>query len=284
MIAVAGKIISNKAVKSKYLSIHKLIPNMITLTAMAAGMSAIKFAIVGKWELAVIAIIVAGVMDAFDGAAARLLKAQSKLGAELDSLSDFLCFGVAPAFLMFLWTNNMPRVGWLAALIFAMSAALRLARFNVSEDDKDKNDPLGKYFTGVPAPVGAALCIFPMVLMFQADETTNPLFLEVLKTPGIIYAWMLVVAALMVSRIPTFSSKQIKIPRKIAVPALAFFAFLIAGLINETWPTLTAIGVLYLFMLPVGVRYHHKKELSIKMGTTASDVSDDDDEDEEGEN
>lgn len=275
----ARKIVKN----SKYLSVHKLIPNMITLTAMASGMSAIKFAIAGKWELAVIAIIVAAVMDAFDGAAARLLKAQSKLGAELDSLSDFLCFGVAPAFLLFLWTNEMPRVGWLAALILAMSAALRLARFNVSEDEKDKNDPLSKYFTGVPAPVGAALSLFPMILMFQADEATNPLFIKILQTPWIIYVWMAVVASLMVSRIPTFSSKQIKIPRKMAVPALAVFAFMIAGLINETWPTLTAIGVLYLFMLPVGVRYHYKKALSIKMGASLEENSEEDDDEDESE-
>jgi len=277
-------VITNRIAKSKYLSIHKLIPNMITLTAMASGMSAIKFAIGEKWELAVLAIIVAAVMDAFDGAAARLLKAQSKLGAELDSLSDFLCFGVAPAFVVFLWSNSLVRFGWLACLIFAMCTALRLARFNISEEVKDKNDPLAKYFTGVPAPVGAGLGILPMVLSFQIDATTNPIFVELLKSPIVIYGWMLVVGAMMVSHIPTFSTKQIRIPRKMAVPALAIFAILISGLINETWTTLTAVAVFYLFMMPLGVRYHYKKARSLNVGIAegeAVEVDDSDDDEEE---
>jgi len=287
MTAVQQNKVSNNNVttitntRSKYLSVHKLIPNMITLTAMAAGMSSIKFAIVGKWELAVTAIIIAAFMDAFDGAAARLLKAQSKLGAELDSLSDFICFGVAPAFLLYLWTNSTVRFGWIASLIFAMACALRLARFNIAQDEKDKNDPLNKYFTGVPAPVGAALGLFPMVLSFQIDASTNPLYINILNMPQITYVWMVIVAAMMVSTIPTFSTKQIKIHKKMAVPALAVFTLILAGLINETWPTLTFIGIAYLLFLPAGIYLYNKKAKSLKFGSTSNEDADiEEDEDE----
>jgi len=271
--------ISNKNKKSKYLSLHKLVPNMITLTAMAAGMSSIKFAIIGKWELAVIAVLIAACMDAFDGAAARLLNAQSKLGAELDSLSDFMCFGVAPAFLLYLWTDSAMRLGWITSLIFCMATALRLARFNIAQDEKDKNDPLNKYFTGVPAPVGATLALFPIVLSFQIDGYTNPDFVRYLDMPQITYAWMLVVAAMMVSHIPTVSTKQIKLHPKMAVPALAVFTMILAGLINETWPTLTFIGIAYLLFLPFGVRHHYKKVKNLRLGIAKGEDIDDDDED-----
>lgn len=270
---------STKSKKGKYLSLHKLIPNMITLTAMAAGMSSIKFAIVGKWELAVVAILIAAFMDAFDGAAARLLKAQSKLGAELDSLSDFMCFGVAPAFILYLWTDSAMRFGWITALIFAMATALRLARFNIAQDENDKNDPMNKYFTGVPAPVGALLSLFPMVLSFQIDGNTNPDYVRYLDMPQITYVWMVIVACMMVSRIPTMSTKQIKIHKNMAVPMLALFTIILAGLINETWPTLTFIGVIYLLFMPLGVRYHYKKAKNLGLGIEDDeDIDGDEDE------
>ena len=238
---------------------------MITLTAMAAGMTSIKFAIVNKWEEAVIAIIVAAFMDAFDGAAARLLKAESKLGAELDSLSDFICFGVAPSLVVFLWTTHTSgKFGWVMSLIFAMAVALRLARFNISCDDESaKDNPLAKYFTGVPSPVGAGLALLPMVVSFQLDETSNPLFVEYIKMPEVVCAWMLVLGAMMVSHIPTFSSKQMHIPNKMTVPALALFGLFVSGIINNPWPTLTIICVIYLLSIPFSVRHYNKKEKSL---------------------
>ncbi len=256
---------------SKKLSLHKMIPNMITLTALAAGMTSIKFAIAGKWEEAVVAIVVAAFMDAFDGAAARLLNAQSKIGAELDSLSDFISFGVAPALVVFLWTlNHWPKWGWAIALVFAMSVALRLARFNIATEEKDPNDPMTKYFTGVPSPLGAGLAILPMIVSFQVENdvagyVTHP------KACGI---WMLVVAGMMVSNIPTFSRKQIRIPYRMKVPALGVFALLIASMINEPWPTLTLMGVAYLFSLPFGVRHHSRKAASYAAGLREPDDTD----------
>jgi CDP-diacylglycerol--serine O-phosphatidyltransferase len=264
--------------KNKKLSLYKMIPNMITLTAIAAGMTSVKFAIVGKWEEAVIAIVAAAFMDAFDGAAARLLKAQSKLGAELDSLSDFICFGVAPAIVVFLWsTHSAGRYGWIISLIFAMAVALRLARFNIGKDEETPDDPLSKYFTGVPSPAGAGLAILPMIVSFQLDPVADADFLHYVSQPQIVGLWLLVLGAMMVSHIPTFSSKQIRVPQKMTVPALALFGIMIAGLINETWPTLTLMGVVYLFAMPWSVAHYNKKKASLARGVKDPDDLDPDD-------
>lgn len=254
--------------RQKKLSLHKMIPNMITLTALAAGMTSIKFAIAGRWEMAVIAIIAAAFMDAFDGAAARLLKAQSKLGAELDSFSDFICFGVAPGLLLYLWTlHDVPRWGWPVALIYAISVALRLAKFNIISDEKTPGDPLALYFKGVPSPAGAGLAILPMILTFQ-DETALH---DLPHAEGFIAVWTLVVAGLMVSNIPTFSTKQVRIPVGMKVPFLALFAILLTGLFNETWLTLTIMGIVYLLLLPMGVVHHDKKARDLAAGVRDPD-------------
>lgn len=269
---------------------HKLIPNMITLTAMAAGMTSVKFAIAAslgkedaeqKWQLAAGAIVVAAFMDAFDGAAARLLKAQSKLGAELDSFSDFVCFGVAPALVMYLWSlQGIGRWGWTIALLFAMAVALRLARFNILGDEKDPNDPLSKYFTGVPSPVGAGLVILPLILSFQIDRPATGIdatAASILAKPDIIGLWMLIVAAMMVSNFPTFSSKQIKVPYKMRIIMLAVFCILIASLLNEPWPTLTLLGAAYLLAMPFGLRHYNRKKAALSAGVKDPDDQDSDD-------
>lgn len=275
--------------RPKKVPFHKMIPNMITLTAMAAGMSSVKFAIAAslgkadaglKWELAVLAILVAAVMDAFDGAAARLLKAQSKLGAELDSFSDFVCFGVAPALVMYLWSlQSIGRWGWTVALLFAMAVALRLARFNIAGDEKDPNDPLSKYFTGVPSPLGALLAVLPMVISFQIDQPATGIdatAASLLAKPDLIGLWMLVVAGMMVSHIPTFSTKQIKIPYKMRIVMLAFFCILIASLLNETWITLTLLSAVYLILLPFGMRHYNRKVAALSAGEKDPDDQDSD--------
>jgi CDP-diacylglycerol---serine O-phosphatidyltransferase len=270
---------------------HKLIPNMITLTAMAAGMTSVKFAIAAtslgkaeaalKWELAALAILVAAFMDAFDGAAARLLKAQSKLGAELDSFSDFVCFGVAPALVMYLWSlQGIGRWGWTVALLFAMAVALRLARFNIAGDEKDPNDPLSKYFTGVPSPLGALLAILPLVISFQIDNPATGIdatAASLVAKPHLVGLWMLVVAGMMVSHIPTFSTKQIRIPYKMRIVMLAIFCILIASLLNETWATLTLLSAVYLILLPFGMRHYNRKVAALSAGEKDPDDQDTDD-------
>jgi CDP-diacylglycerol--serine O-phosphatidyltransferase len=249
--------------KHKKLSLHKMIPNMITLTAIAAGMTSIRFAIDERWEAAVIAIIVAAFMDAFDGAAARLLNAQSKLGAELDSFSDFVCFGVAPALVIFLWTlHSGGKWGWPVCLIFAIAVALRLARFNIASDEKDPADPLGKFFTGVPSPIGAVLCLLPLITSFQL----SPEMAAYVQDPRAVGLWALVVAAMMVSHIPTFSSKQIHIPYKMKVTALGLFGILITVLINIPWPTLSLLAATYLFLMPLGISSYKNRVKALSEG------------------
>lgn len=261
------------------LSIHKMIPNMITLTAMAAGMTSIKYAIAGKWEHAVIAVVIAAFMDAFDGAAARLLKAQSKLGAELDSFSDFVCFGVAPALVIYLWAlEDAGRWAWPVALIFAMATTLRLARFNIATEEGDPGDPMRKYFTGVPSPIGAGLCLLPMIVSFQ---TENEHVAQFVQTPALVGIWAVIVAAMMVSNIPTFSTKQVHISYKMKIPALGVFAIFLAGLINDTWPTLTLMGVIYLLAMPFGVRHYQKRAAAYAAGQKDTEADSEDTEGEE---
>lgn len=268
--------------------LYKMIPNMITLTAMAFGMTSMKFAIAAsmgeteKWKWAVLAIVAAAFMDAFDGAAARILKAQSQLGAELDSFSDFVSFGIAPAFVVYLWSlQSMGKWGWPVALLFAMAVALRLSRFNIATEVKDPNDPLSKYFTGVPSPTGAGLAILPMIMSFLIEAKPVAGSLDAiaqarLADPQLIGLWILVVAGMMVSNFPTFSSKQLRVPVRFKFPLLGAFCMLIAGLINEPWPTLTIMGVVYLFMLPFGTYHYRKKERSLAKGENDPDDQDDD--------
>ncbi|MFH1157463.1 MAG: phosphatidylcholine/phosphatidylserine synthase [Pseudomonadota bacterium] len=265
--------------KPRKLSFHKMIPNMITLTAMAVGMTAIRYAIDGKWEEAVIAVVVAAFLDAFDGAAARLLKAQSKLGAELDSLSDLICFGVAPGLVTFLWsTHGAGRFGWFLSLLFVMAVALRLARFNVAKAEEKPDDPLSKYFTGIPSPAGAGLALLPMIVSFQIDDPkTGSYIFSIVTQPYVVGLWLTLLSALMVSHIPTFSSKLIRVPYKMSVLALALFGILIAGLINAPWPTLTLLGTGYLATLPWSIRHYDKKKASLARGVRDPDDLDHED-------
>jgi len=245
------------------LTIHKMVPNMMTIAALCAGLTSIQFAISGRWEAAVMAIVIAAFIDGFDGAAARLLNASSKLGAELDSLSDFLCFGIAPTIVLYLWALEAAgRFGWMAALVYSVAVALRLARFNaMTKEETDKKNPLNMYFVGVPAPMGAGMAILPMVVAFQLD---NPTWTHFLQQPVVAGSWALMFAGLMVSRVPTFSSKQVKLSQKLVVPVLATFGLIAAGLINAPWPTLTLLGILYGILIPAGAFHFYYTQRKLK--------------------
>ncbi len=226
-------------------SISKLVPNMITVGASCAGLTGVKFAIEGRWEHAVIAIIVAGVLDALDGRMARLLKSASDFGAELDSLSDFVAFGVSPAFILYFWTlQSLGRVGWIVALFLAICCGLRLARFNTNIG---KLPPYAfNYFTGVPAPAGAGLALLPMIAMFAYD-------VPLLREPIPVAVWSVIVALLMVSRVPTFSFKKVKVPHTAIIPVLVGVALLAAGLAGAPWLTLTSVGLVYIMSFGVSI-------------------------------
>ena len=199
------------------LTINTLLPNMMTMLALAAGMTAIRYALHQHWHEAVIAISVAAVFDALDGRIARLLKGQSQFGAELDSLSDVVSFGVAPALIMYMWGLEAARsFGWIAALLFGACAALRLARFNVSLGAAAEKPPWAfNYFTGVPAPAGAGLLLLPVIASFELGEYGEFL----LRSPVVLVVWTVAIAALMISALPTFSLKGARIPQAM-VPVL----------------------------------------------------------------
>ncbi len=232
------------------LSINRMIPNILTLLALCAGMTAIRFAINGKFESSVIAIIVAGVFDGLDGRIARLLKSTSPFGAQLDSLSDFVCFGVAPGIMLYIWTmSQLSSFGWALSLLYAICCGLRLARFN-TQLDVELPPYAAYYFTGVPAPGGAGLVLVPMFLAFEFGNVfRSPIFNGVVMT---------VVAALMVSRVPTFSMKRFRIPHDYVIPAYLVIAVVVAFLTTAPWPTLSAIGIVYLVSIPITVRSFNK--------------------------
>lgn len=222
----------------KGLNISKLIPNMITVAATCAGLTGVRFALHDKWEFAVGAILVAAVLDALDGRMARLLNSASDFGAELDSLSDFVSFGVSPALILYFWSlSELGGIGWAVCLFLAICCGLRLARFNTNIG---KLPPYAyNYFTGVPAPAAAAIALLPLMATFAYG-------LDILREPILVAIWSVIVALLMVSRLPTFSFKKIKIPTAAILPILVVAGLLVAGLAGAPWRTLTLVGLIYI--------------------------------------
>ena len=226
-----------------------LVPNIFTVMSLCAGLTAIRYGLDQRFELALALIVAAGVLDGLDGRSARLLKITSKLGAQLDSLADFLSFGVAPALLVYLWTlREVPTVGWSLALLFATCCALRLARFNTELEDSKQPAWMSKFFTGMPAPAAAGCLIMPMLASFALGQAWPQSW-----TLNALVA--LVVAVLMVSRVPTFSIKLIvvRVKPQWILPTLIGVGLLAAALLNAPWLTLLAVGVAYLVTLPVSI-------------------------------
>lgn len=224
-----------------------MIPNAITTLALCFGLTGVSLAIRGEWDRALGAIILAGVLDGLDGRIARLLRAQSKFGAELDSLADNISFGTAPALILFLWSlKNEPRFGWIAALALAVCCALRLARFNARLDAAEQPHKSAGFNTGVPAPAGAGLAFVPIYLWLI---TRNDIF----RQWQLVLVWTIFIAALMISSLPTYSWASIRIRPSWRLFALAGVALLGAALVLAPWMTLLAVAVLYLVMIPVGL-------------------------------
>jgi len=226
--------------------VRMLVPNVITLLAICAGLTAIRLSTEGRMELAVAAIVFAAVLDGIDGRVARMIKGQSKFGAELDSLADFVNFGVAPGLILYFWQlHELHDGGWIAAMVFAISGGLRLARFNASMDDPNKPPFATNYFTGVPAPAGAVTALLPIYLAF----------LGIFKSPALLTAlYTLLIAFLMVSRLPVFSGKSIRlrVPPELVLPVFVCVIFFIALLVGYPWYILSAGTILYLMSLPLG--------------------------------
>lgn len=230
------------------LTLRAMVPNAITAAALCVGLTGIRFAISGEFEKSVQAIILAGILDGIDGRAARLLKAQSRFGAELDSLADSISFGVAPALIVYLWTlQSLPSIGWIASLAFAICCVLRLARFNARIDADDQPHKSAGFLTGVPAPVGAGLAFLPMFLWVASGHA------EIFAEPMIVCAWMAAIAFLMISSVPTLSWSKMRPRRNIRLEVIAVVALIVAALLTEPWLTLIGISMIYLLLIPVGL-------------------------------
>ncbi|MDB2414587.1 phosphatidylcholine/phosphatidylserine synthase [Rickettsiales bacterium] len=245
------------------LPLVRLFPNIVTIIGLCFGMFAIKYAMLERWEMAVTFIIIAAVIDGIDGRLARMLNASSNFGAQLDSFADFLNFGIAPAMILYMWKiHEIKGLGWAIALFFIISQALRLARFNAAgmdeDDEEDEDSKLlnEKFFTGISAPMGASLSVAPMMIEFLLYEK----FIEPPFSihPLSVIIFMAIIAALMVSRVPTLSIKKMKIRRKHASFALALSGIIVICLIVDPWITLPIVGVLYLLTIPFTIAQYYR--------------------------
>jgi CDP-diacylglycerol--serine O-phosphatidyltransferase len=229
------------------LPFRKIAPNLVTMLALCAGITSIRYSIQLDWSKAIICIFLAAFFDMLDGRVARMLKASSKFGAELDSLSDFVSFGVAPSIMIYRWTlYDLPKFGWFFCLLFSMAMAMRLARFNTMLDDEPQPSYWQNFFVGVPAPAAAGLAVLPVMTSFEFSGW------EFLRSNWFMAAVMCVVAILMVSRIPTISTKKVKVPRYMLMPLMLIVVFIASFMISQTWLTLSIITLCYAVSIPIG--------------------------------
>ncbi|MGA9438491.1 MAG: CDP-diacylglycerol--serine O-phosphatidyltransferase [Pseudolabrys sp.] len=256
----------------KAIPVRTLVPNLITLLALCAGLTAIRLAMEEKLELALAAIVFAALLDGIDGRIARMLKGTSRFGAELDSLADFVNFGVAPALILYFWgLHELKSAGWIAALVFAICAGLRLARFNVMIDDPNKPIWAGNFFTGIPAPAGAITVLLPIYVTFLGAPMG-------LVTVWFTFLYTLSIALLMVSRLPVFSGKRVgkRVPPEMVLPVFVMVVLFFALLVSYPWQVLTLGTLVYLACLPLGwlsYREHQRKDAVAAAAATAAAVS-----------
>jgi CDP-diacylglycerol--serine O-phosphatidyltransferase len=233
------------AERLKELPFARLIPNIVTLLGLCAGITSVKFALSGNWSGAVAAILVASLLDVLDGGMARLLGANSKLGAELDSLSDMVSFGVAPAVLLYTWAmKDAGTLGWAVILLFCICCALRLARFNTALDVEDRPLWSYRYFTGIPTPAGAGVVMLPLAFSFNFGA-------EFFGHVALNSAVIIFTSLMMVGRLPTYSLKGIRVAHRFVVPVMLGVCLLAACLVGSPWMTLSVMGVLYFISLPL---------------------------------
>jgi CDP-diacylglycerol--serine O-phosphatidyltransferase len=239
--------------EARGMAFRAMVPNAVTALALCFGLTGVRFAFSAAsghpahWELALACVIGAGVLDGMDGRIARLLRAQSRFGAELDSLSDVSAFGVAPALIMFLWSlNQAPQFGWVAALALAVCCALRLARFNSRMDADDQPHKSAGYLTGVPAPAGAGLAFVPVYLWLVTGQ-------EIFRAWYVVMPWVIFIALLLISSVATFSWSSLRIRRSSRLFVIAGIGLLGAALVTAPWISLLAISLVYVAMLPFSI-------------------------------
>jgi CDP-diacylglycerol--serine O-phosphatidyltransferase len=259
--------LASKRRRFRQIPFRTLLPNLITLLALCAGLTGIRLAIEGKLEWALYAIVFAAALDGIDGRIARMLKGTSRFGAELDSLADFFNFGVAPALILYLWgLHELGNVGWIAAMVFAICASLRLARFNVMVDDPNRPAWAANFFVGVPAPAGAITVLLPIYVHFLGMPR-----LAFIAPVTLVYT--LAIAFLMVSRLPVFSGKRVgkRVAPEMVLPVIVLVVSFFALLISYPWLVLTIGTVCYLASLPFGwLSYRHYERRTAATTTTAA--------------
>lgn len=256
--------------RHRQIPVRMMVPNFVTLLGLCAGLTSIRMSIEGRWELALAAIVFAALLDGVDGRIARLLKASSRFGAELDSLADFVNFGVAPAILIFTWgLGDLKSLGWICVLLFALASALRLARFNVAVDD-DKPKWQSNFFSGMPTPAAAIAVLLPTYLdnLGLSEIRTNPFFLH------IVLAYTVFIAIMMVSSVPTYSGKLLheRISRELVLPIFIAAVALVALLLTYPYGTLTVVTLVYLASIPLTYRVFMRKDAEM-MATASADAA-----------
>lgn len=236
------------------LPISRLFPNMVTMIGLCCGLTSIRLAMDKRFEEAVGILMIAAIVDGLDGRLARLLNATSMFGAQLDSLSDFLCFGVAPVMVMYLWgLHGIKGIGWACVLFYAICCALRLARFNTSIID-NHNNPNNEwkknFFTGIPSPAGAMLAMLPLVTSFYGSS--------VFSTPLFAALWVTLIGGLMASRVPTFAVKKLRIRHELVLPVMFIFCMYITLLLVEPWAMFIFTCIGYCLSIPFSMRHYRK--------------------------
>lgn len=243
------------------LPFRKIAPNIVTMLALCAGVTSIRYSMQEDWVKAVLCVFLAALFDGLDGRVARMLKGSTKFGAELDSLSDFVSFGVAPAILLYQWSlYDLPKFGWFFCLLMSIGMAMRLARFNTMLDDDPQPEYWSHFFVGVPAPAAAALAMMPIMISFELPE------LSFVRSHAFCATVLCVVAFLMVSRIPTFSTKKLKVPTYMFMPMMLLVALFASFIITQPWLTLGILTALYALSIPVGVIVFLKEKKQFEAG------------------
>jgi CDP-diacylglycerol--serine O-phosphatidyltransferase len=226
--------------------LRAVVPNAVTALALCVGLTAVRFATAGEWESAMYAIVAAALLDGMDGRIARALRGQTRFGAELDSLSDVIAFGVSPAIIVHLWVLQEWRgTGWVFALAYAVCMAMRLARFNANIDSTDQPHKSAGFLTGVPAPAGAGLMLLPILMWLASDRQW-----DWLRDPRLMAPWAALIAFLAISNIATFSWGSLRLRRHVRLEAIVGIALIGGAILSEPWMTLSAVGVLYLALIP----------------------------------
>jgi len=234
------------------ISLRALAPNAVTAMALCTGLSGVWFALQQRWDAALLAIVVAGVLDAMDGRIARMLKGESRFGAELDSLSDVIAFGATPALIVYSWAlQHMPRFGWTICVFFVLCAALRLARFNAHIDADEQPHKSAGFNTGVPSPAGAGLMLLPLTIWLETGA-------DWARDYRLIGPWVLLISFLMISNVATFSWSSIRIRRAFRFMALAGVGLFAAALIAAPWVALIVASLVYALLIPLSIGSYAK--------------------------